>query len=76
MDLSDAYTKRFQLRRPVKGAKYAEVGIPWIVIEREAKKHNMNIDTFLESYEVECAFNNFEGVHYQFVPKEQSQDEG
>jgi len=70
LDFTDGYTKRFALRIPVQGAKYLEVGIPWIVVEREARKHNMKTEEFIKVYEAECVFNNFEGVHYQFVPKE------
>ena len=70
MDIKNAFKKRFTLRRPVKGAKYASVGVPWMIIEREAEKHNMDVDAFLETYEVECLFDNFEGFHYQIVVKE------
>lgn len=71
IDYKDAYSTRFRLRRAVQGRKFLRVGIPWVVVEREAKKRNVDIDTFLETHEVECLYNNFDGVHYQFVPKEE-----
>ena len=77
VDFAEGYTKRFTLRRPVKTARYLEVGIPWIVIEREAKKHNMTVEDFIDTHDAECCFNNFDGVHYQFIPKEkENADQG
>jgi hypothetical protein len=64
------FTKRYALRKPYKEAKFALVGIPWLVIEREAAQRGITPDEFIERFEGECQFDNFEGLKYQFVPKE------
>jgi len=70
MDLDKAYRLRFALRQPVKGVKFAETGVPWLVIEREAKIKGMTVEEFLAKYEAECLFDDFDGLIYRFVPKE------
>lgn len=63
------FVKRYVLRVPYKGAKIAQVSVPWLVIEREAAQRDMTPEEFIDRFEVECHFDNFDGVHYRFVPR-------
>lgn len=62
--------KRYAIRIPYKGARGGQVSIPWIILEREALSRGLTVEEFAEQYEAECQFNDFPGVHYEFVPKE------
>jgi len=67
--MKKTYRQRFKLRRPVKGARFVETGVPWLVVESEAQAKGMSVDQFLEEYVVECLFNDFDGIIYRFVPR-------
>lgn len=62
--------KRYAIRRPYKGAKAVEISAPYEVIEREARRNDLDVDGFMKQYEVECLYDSFEGLHYRFVIKE------
>ena len=70
--VDDAYTDRFTIRRAGIGGKYEyfEVGIPKEVLEREARRHKIDIEAFRKEFELEALYNSFEGIHYRFVSKE------
>ena len=68
MSTIDAYRKEYRLRIAVPGKKSLEVTFPWEVVEREAKRHNMSVEEFIENYQAEALFDSFEGVLYRFVP--------
>lgn len=59
--------KRYTIGRP--SLKAARVMIPWFVIEREARMKEMTAEEFVEQHDVECIFDDFPGVRYEFVPK-------
>ena len=67
------FVKRYALRQPYKGAKSAEVAVPWLVIEREAAQREMTPEEFIANFEVECQFDDFEGIQYRFVPKNRAE---
>ena len=73
-ELEKAYRVRYNLRKPYKQAKSLEIGVPWLVVEREARLQNMTVEEFIVRFEVECLFNAFEGLHYRFVQKEDKED--
>jgi hypothetical protein len=64
------FRKRYAIRIPYKGAKGGQVSIPWMILQREASSRGLTVEEFAEQYEAECQFNNFPGVHYEFVLKE------
>lgn len=42
------------------------VSIPRRIIMREARKHNLSIDEFLEQYRAVAIYGNFDGIYYVF----------
>ena len=69
--VDNAFTDRFTIRRAGIGGKYEyfEVGIPKKVLEREARREGMDIETFRKVFELEALYNSFQGIHYRFVRK-------
>ena len=68
---TEAIAKRYAIRWAGKG-NTLETCIPVEAVEREARRKGMTLDEFLESYEAECLFNNFGGLHIRFVEKAES----
>lgn len=64
------YRKPYKLRLVGKDLTGIEVTMPRLVIEREARKHNLTVDEFLEQFVAVAHFNSIEGVLYTFEPKE------
>jgi len=62
----NGYRKIYRLRVAQLGAKSIEVTFPYEVVDREARKHGLNIHEFLKQFHVVAEFDNFEGVHYTF----------
>jgi len=62
--MSDVYEKSYRMR-VFKGN--IAVSVPPEIIRKEAKKHNLSIDKFIEQFRLVAQYNSFEGIHYQFV---------
>ena len=60
------YRKPYKIRLVGKNLAGAEVTIPRIVIEREARKNELTIGEFLEQFVAVAHFNSIEGVLYTF----------
>lgn len=64
----DAYTKIYRLRVTGRDGRTIETSIPKTVVEREARKTELSIEEFLESYRAEWLFDDFGGAFVRFVP--------
>lgn len=62
----EALRKPYKMRRNRSGRNSFTVTMPFEVIEREARKRNMDIDTFIQIYQVVAEYDSFDGVHYTF----------
>lgn len=69
LELKGAYSKRYSLVKASKEVNSFKTGVPQIVVEKEAKSKGLSVDEFIQQYELECLFNNFDGLHYNFVLK-------
>ena len=69
----ESYRKRYSIRKSTKSSKYHEVTIPYEVIEKQARAHNMSVEEFVENFDVEYLFNSFLGVHLNFVRKDENE---
>ena len=67
---ASAYEKRYKMRTLGENGLNIVVSMPRIVIEKEARQRNLTISEFLEQYDAVAQYNSFEGIHYNFVPKE------
>jgi len=67
---ASAYEKRYKMRTLGENGLNIVVSIPRIVIEKEARQRNLTISEFLEQYSAVAQYNSFEGIHYNFKPKE------
>ena len=65
-----AYEKRYKMRTLGENGLNIVVSIPRIVIEKEARERKLTISEFLEQYYAVAQYNSFEGIHYNFKPKE------
>lgn len=66
MKSKEALRKPYKMRRNVCGRNSFTVTMPFEVIEREARKRHLDIDTFIKTYQVVAEYNSFDGVHYTF----------
>lgn len=64
--IENAYRKEYRIRVNVPGRKSLIVTFPYEVVEREARKHKLSIEQFLERYQAIAHYNNFDGVYYKF----------
>jgi len=71
--LDDTYTKTVRMQATGADGKTIRISIPRVVVQKEAKKHNLSLDRFLELYRAEWRFNSFEGAYMLFVPIEKNQ---
>ena len=62
----NGYRKTYRLRVAQPGAKSIEVTFPYEVVDRESRKHGLDIHEFLKQVYLVAEFANFEGVHYTF----------
>jgi len=69
INLSDALSRRYRIRRSGTGSGL-EASLPREVIAREARRSGVNIDEFMENYQIEWLYNDFAGLHARFVPVE------
>lgn len=64
--IKDSYKKRYKMRALGQGGLNIVVSIPRVVVEREAEKHELTIEEFLEQFKAVAQYDNFEGVRYTF----------
>ncbi len=63
----DAYKKTYRLRLSQGSrANSIEVTFPYQVVEKEARKHKLSVEEFIEKYHAVALFNGFDGVNYHF----------
>jgi len=72
IETKNALPKRYKPRR-VAGGDTVQAIIPFEVFEREARKVNLNVDDFLNQYEIEYLYNHFSGVYFHFVQRKKKQ---
>lgn len=70
MEIKEALRKEYQIRIAVPGRKSIVVTMPYEVVEREARKHKLSVEQFLENYQTVAHYDNFDGVFYTFEPKD------
>ena len=63
-DTQEAYEKNYRMR--VINKLNVVVSIPPEVVRREARKHKLTVEQFVEQFQVVAQYNSFEGIHYQF----------
>lgn len=66
--MTTGYRQTYKMRKLVPNRKYISVGIPYLVIEREATNKGMSVDEFIDRFVVVAEFDNFDGVRYTFKP--------
>jgi len=71
--IEDAYSKIYKVRMVGPGS--LEATIPRAMVEREARKCKLSIQEFIEVYQVEYRFNDFDGAFLRFK-KQPRKDEG
>ena len=64
--LRNALRKEYQIRVPVEGRKSFVVTMPYEVVEREARRRDLNLDEFLKRYQAVAHYDDFEGIIYTF----------
>ena len=64
--IKDAYKRRYKMRALGENGLNIVVSIPRVVIGREAEKHELTIEKFLEQFRAVAQYDNFEGVRYTF----------
>ena len=64
--IKDSYKKRYKMRALGQGGLNIVVSIPRVVVQREAEKHELTIEEFLEQFKAVAQYDNFEGVRYTF----------
>ena len=67
------YRKTYKIRQISDEMLVYELTLPRIVVEREARKHNLSVKDFLEQFVAVAQFNSIEGVHYVFERKKEEQ---
>jgi len=63
--IEDAYVKSYKMRAVGAGSSL-EATIPRAIVEREARKHNLSVEEFIELYRVEYLFDDFGGAFLRF----------
>ena len=66
----DALRQHYRITINVKGKKSLRVGIPYEVVEREARRKGLTVEEFLETHQAVANYDSFDGVLYQFEPVE------
>jgi len=62
--VDDVYTKAYKLRFVGPGS--LEACIPWVIVEREARRYNLSVEEFIKLYQVEYLFDDFGGAFIRF----------
>ena len=69
-DPKDAINKKYRIRTTGREGSALETTIPRDIVEREARRHNMSIDEFIEKFEVNWNYDSFDGAHFTFKERE------
>jgi hypothetical protein len=75
IDFNNALARRYALRRIDSNKRAWEATIPREIVEREARRLGITIEELEETYELECLFDDFHGIHYRFIEKNKKEDE-
>lgn len=75
IELHEALSKRYSLRKPMPNASSVQATIPFEVVEREARKAGLSVDNFIQQYDAEYLYNHFGGAYLRFVRKQSSNKE-
>lgn len=68
------YRKSYKVRLVGKNLAGAEVTMPRIVLEKEARKHGLTVSDFLDQFVAVAQFNSIEGVLYTFERKDNNKE--
>lgn len=63
---TEALSQKYKIRRAHRG-KTLEVCVPAVAIEREARKHALTVDEFLDQFRAEFYYDGFSGLLISFV---------
>jgi len=66
----DVLRKRYSLRTTGREGRSIETTIPPEVIEREARRVGLSVLEYLNLFVAEWSYNDFRGLHLDFVRKE------
>ncbi len=68
--VDDVYTKAYKMRFVGPGS--LEACIPWVIVEREARRCDLSVEKFIKLYQVEYLFDDFGGAFIRFRKAEKS----
>ena len=71
-EVKEAYRKEYQIRIPVEGRNSFVITLPYEVVEREARRRELTTTEFTKKFQIVALYDNFEGVHYIFEEKPDS----
>ena len=72
-DLEDAYRKSYQMQAVGTNPEQTiRTSIPRQLVKREARRLGIDVDKFLEDYQVVWVYNGFPGAWTTFEPKRKS----
>ena len=69
--VEDSYKRRYKMRMVGADGMNIVVSIPRVVIQREAERHALTIEKFLERFKAVAHYDNFQGVRYTFEKVEE-----
>ena len=72
-ELENTYIKTFRMQATGADGQTTRVSVPRDVVRKEAKKHKMTIEEFLEKFYIEWRYNSFPGVYGMFIPIEEKE---
>jgi hypothetical protein len=64
----NVYQKTYKMRQQGREKQNIVVSIPPEIVEKEARRRNLNVEEFVQQFRVVANYNGFEGVLYKFVP--------
>ena len=70
IDEKDVLRKRYRLRTTGHEGRSIETTIPPEVVEREARRVGLSVLEYLNLFVAEWSYNDFRGLHLDFVRKE------
>ena len=71
IDLTNALARRYSLRQARGSGDFWEITVPKEVVKREARRLDISVQELKAKFELECLFDDFQGLHYRFVEKEE-----
>lgn len=66
--IQDSYRRTYKMRTLGEDGLNIVVSIPRLVIEREARRHDLSVDEFIKQYRAVALYDGFDGIHYSFEP--------